>query len=427
LETALLLATGISNREQVPGNTGGKSGSQGTFSKLLSQFAKSASAPADNQAKISDAQPEKKSDPTDNTAAQALLTALLQQLLGQSPENATALLSASTGASTGDTVSLTGAPCALVKLLQSFASAVPLAQGLIEASGTGDKAAPDTTLFPGTTNIATGNMPTNVFAKTPEPVLKQPDLMTTTSSDGPGTSPTPGDASQLFALGAPAQARQTPGATGQLFQKAQAQTSSLFTLEKTVVAKAPQGDPQATRTSDQAATIFSVQPILAQHTFSPAGAVVSTAGAAGDGTLASKVIGQIVDNAQLVLKGANPSMSIQLKPEFLGDLKLVVEVEHGIVNARFVAQNQATANLIAARLPELRQALNDQGVSWQHLSVSCNAGQGNSQGASDQSQQQTGQSPLQFAAGYDGGAGIDEPQTPQSYQWTGTGALNCII
>lgn len=34
---------------------------------------------------------------------------------------------------------------------------------------------------------------------------------------------------------------------------------------------------------------------------------------------------------------------------------------------------------------------------------------------------------MQFAAGYDGSAGNDDSQTPQAYQWTGTGALNYII
>jgi flagellar hook-length control protein FliK len=147
------------------------------------------------------------------------------------------------------------------------------------------------------------------------------------------------------------------------------------------------------------------------------------------------VIGQIVDRARLMSQDSGSTLSIKLKPEFLGDLNIVIEVERGSINAHFAANNPATANLIAARLPELRQALSDQGISWQHLSVSSSGGQGGGQGShqgassqfSFQSQQNMTQPGIQYAPLYNDDAGGAEALIPGVYQWTGAGSLNCTI
>ncbi len=141
------------------------------------------------------------------------------------------------------------------------------------------------------------------------------------------------------------------------------------------------------------------------------------------------MINQIVDSANLLVNNSNnASMSIQLKPEFLGDLKLVVQVEHGIVNANFITQNQATASLIAARLPELRQTLNDQGISWHNLNVSSGGSQGNYQGASSQSQQNMSQARAPYDYGYADNTDNDmQPAIPAIYQWSSTGTFNYVV
>lgn len=145
-------------------------------------------------------------------------------------------------------------------------------------------------------------------------------------------------------------------------------------------------------------------------------------------TLGAGVINQIVASANLAVNNNNASMSIQLKPEWLGDLKLVVDVEQGVVNAHFITQNQVTASLIQARLPELKQALNDQGISWQHLSVSSGAGQGNNQGASSQSQQNMSQSQSQYDYSYEDSPDSDVQSTiPMAYQMAGTGTFNYVV
>jgi flagellar hook-length control protein FliK len=149
----------------------------------------------------------------------------------------------------------------------------------------------------------------------------------------------------------------------------------------------------------------------------------------GSQTLSANMINQIVDSAHLLVNNSNnASMSIQLKPEFLGDLKLVVQVEHGIVNASFIAQNQTTASLIAAKLPELRQTLSDQGISWHNLNVSSGGGQGNYQGASSQSQQNMGQAQAHYDYGYPDNTDSDvQPTMPIAYQGAGAGTFNYVV
>jgi flagellar hook-length control protein FliK len=168
------------------------------------------------------------------------------------------------------------------------------------------------------------------------------------------------------------------------------------------------------------------QPSLQQHDLSSLTGLGQTADSKSP-TLGASVINQIVASANLAVNNNNASMRIQLKPEWLGDLKLVVDVEQGVVNAHFITQNQVTASLIQDRLPELKQALNDQGISWQHLSVSSGTGQGNHQGASSQSQQNMNQSQTQYDYGYPDTDSDVPPTMPVVYQWTGTGAFNYVV
>jgi flagellar hook-length control protein FliK len=169
------------------------------------------------------------------------------------------------------------------------------------------------------------------------------------------------------------------------------------------------------------------QPSLQQHDLSSLTGLGQTADSKSP-TLDASVINQIVASANLAVNNNNASMRIQLKPEWLGDLKLVVEVEQGVVNAHFITQNQVTASLIQARLPELKQALNDQGISWQHLSVSSEAAQDNHQGASSQSQQNMNQSQTQYDYGYGDSPDSDvQPTIPMVSQWAGTEAFNYVV
>lgn len=94
-----------------------------------------------------------------------------------------------------------------------------------------------------------------------------------------------------------------------------------------------------------------------------------------------KIVSQIVEKAHLFLGKNQAAIRLQLKPEFLGHLDLTISVEKGLVHAHFVAENSAVAGLIEGRLQELRQSLEQQGISWQQLSVSVES-QSGSQGFS---------------------------------------------
>lgn len=78
---------------------------------------------------------------------------------------------------------------------------------------------------------------------------------------------------------------------------------------------------------------------------------------------------QIVDKAELFVGKERADLRLQLNPDFLGHLKLVIRVENGVVHAHFIAENQITASLIQGQMQDLRQCLEQQGISWQQISV----------------------------------------------------------
>ena len=78
---------------------------------------------------------------------------------------------------------------------------------------------------------------------------------------------------------------------------------------------------------------------------------------------------QIVDKAELFVGKERADLRLQLNPDFLGQLKLVIRVENGVIHAHFIAENQITASLIEGQMQDLRQCLEQQGISWQQVSV----------------------------------------------------------
>jgi len=78
---------------------------------------------------------------------------------------------------------------------------------------------------------------------------------------------------------------------------------------------------------------------------------------------------QLVDQAELFVGKERADLRLQLNPDFLGQLKLVIRVENRVVRAHFIAENQITASLIEGQMQDLRQCLEQQGISWQELSV----------------------------------------------------------
>ncbi|MGI6147953.1 MAG: flagellar hook-length control protein FliK [Limnochordia bacterium] len=78
---------------------------------------------------------------------------------------------------------------------------------------------------------------------------------------------------------------------------------------------------------------------------------------------------EIAERIQAVFAGGRSEVRIQLKPEHLGELKIKVAVEQGVISAEFIAESQAVKSIIQAHLPELRTALQDLGTNVAELAV----------------------------------------------------------
>jgi hypothetical protein len=75
----------------------------------------------------------------------------------------------------------------------------------------------------------------------------------------------------------------------------------------------------------------------------------------------------------LVLKERS-EVRIQLKPEHLGELKIRLSMERGIMMAEFVVQDQTVREVIASQLPQLQTALQEHGTQMADVSVSIGLG-----------------------------------------------------
>lgn len=130
---------------------------------------------------------------------------------------------------------------------------------------------------------------------------------------------------------------------------------------------------------------------------------------------------QAIESSSLTTDKNTHMLSISLKPEYLGELKLVITVEQGIVNAHFLAQNQLTANLIDSQLPDLKQSLSQQGVSWQEVTVTVDTG-GTSPHSEQGAEQGKGQQWVEngcFTAG--------KEDFPEPYSYQGWGMINYVV
>jgi flagellar hook-length control protein FliK len=67
-------------------------------------------------------------------------------------------------------------------------------------------------------------------------------------------------------------------------------------------------------------------------------------------------------------------VTLELRPEELGTIRVEVSVEHQTVHLTMHAVEPATSRLLAAALPELRSALVDAGLTAGHVSVGPDGG-----------------------------------------------------
>ena len=82
------------------------------------------------------------------------------------------------------------------------------------------------------------------------------------------------------------------------------------------------------------------------------------------------LIPKLVQRIESLVQGERSEVRIELKPEHLGELKIKLSMERGIMVAEFVVQNQAVGEVIASQLPQLQTALQGQGTLMADVSVS---------------------------------------------------------
>jgi flagellar hook-length control protein FliK len=93
---------------------------------------------------------------------------------------------------------------------------------------------------------------------------------------------------------------------------------------------------------------------------------------------ATKVIEQIMSQVKVTSVGGNfAEMRLTLRPESLGDIVLRVMTQNGIVTAQFEAESQRVKEALEANFNQLREALEEQGLTFSELSVSVRQEKGN--------------------------------------------------
>ena len=90
---------------------------------------------------------------------------------------------------------------------------------------------------------------------------------------------------------------------------------------------------------------------------------------------------------------------IELKPEHLGELKIRISMERGIMTAEFLVESRRVQEMISAQLPGLYAALQEQGTALSDVSI--DIGFGGEQADSQNSSQRRST----------GRRGQDSPQT----------------
>lgn len=104
----------------------------------------------------------------------------------------------------------------------------------------------------------------------------------------------------------------------------------------------------------------------------------------------SDILNQVIKKADIIVHEGHSEMVMKLEPESLGKLNLKIIVEKGLVTAKFIAESQQVKEVLESSFNQLKDALQEKGISVQNFSVS--VGQQASDSSSNQSFNQWKQS-----------------------------------
>ncbi|MGE5422097.1 MAG: flagellar hook-length control protein FliK [Ignavibacteriales bacterium] len=92
------------------------------------------------------------------------------------------------------------------------------------------------------------------------------------------------------------------------------------------------------------------------------------------------VIDQIVNKFELVTNGNKSSVTIELKPEFLGKLHINLSLNDGVLTAKFQTDNQQVRHILEGGIGQLKTALESNGIRLEKAEVNVDLNNsGNSQ------------------------------------------------
>ena len=81
------------------------------------------------------------------------------------------------------------------------------------------------------------------------------------------------------------------------------------------------------------------------------------------------IANQIIDRIKVVIKSDETSMELQLNPEHLGKVNLMITSKNGVMTAQFLVQNETTKEAIESQMQTLRDSLNQQGLKVEAIEV----------------------------------------------------------
>ncbi len=81
------------------------------------------------------------------------------------------------------------------------------------------------------------------------------------------------------------------------------------------------------------------------------------------------IMEQVLPKAEVFVDGEHSEMLIQLKPDNLGKLVMKLEVEKGIVVAKFLAESHIVKEILESNMNTLKDSLQQKGLNVQELSV----------------------------------------------------------
>ena len=84
---------------------------------------------------------------------------------------------------------------------------------------------------------------------------------------------------------------------------------------------------------------------------------------------AEDVVRQLIDSIKVNINGQTSEMELQLSPESLGKVNLLVESRNGIITAQLTAQNEAVKSIIENQLVLLKENFQEQGLKVEAVEV----------------------------------------------------------